>query len=519
MPQEYIHHLEDRGRIPRIGIIRLGLQLEHPTKKYGRGHPKEGQPVTYPRATDYFVLRDAPGVAEIAGEKPTSIPIRFAFDNPLDCLPQMMKKYAAGGGLRCMGNGIRCFNRWESQGNATVQVIKDGAWCDQNYAARYRKETGYPFWKCPCGDADEDWHQTHNKRPAPCKPTGRLLFLVEGVPRLGVYQLTVHQRALVSMNKYLQMVIGLFGGLRGIPFDLNLVEDSAQIGGNLQRIYTPQLEIRQAFMASRFAGLMDRHADRLALGPREADAPALPQLPPARPPVIDEDEPLDYDPTLDIDPETGEILPPAEEAPLPKLDTSERPLAFNNPKSRRYMADGDAPKPNGNGDGKAPAAPPAMCSKSQNARIHALAHDLGWDEGQYHRVLNLIFRVGHATALTGAQAAEFIQRMEYDLSLQSGESEGPMATEETAPALDADGQPVFPAEMFPDGPPQWKPMWRALAASKGTSYAVVELVLKGLYGSKGERIPPWSEREQVWHDVCVTLDAPAQEPAAEAAAE
>ena len=107
-----------KGRGERLGIVRLGVQVPN---RSGNG--------THGEATDYFVLRDAPRLAELFGEKPTSLPIKFP-DPKFD--DNILASYMVWAGGRQRGSEIcLCEGNGEAVQSAlpftaTVQTLDGG---------------------------------------------------------------------------------------------------------------------------------------------------------------------------------------------------------------------------------------------------------------------------------------------------------------------------------------------------------------------------------------------------------
>lgn len=175
-----IHGLSERRRMNRLGKIRLGVMVQ----------PGEGKN-PYPRATDHFVC--PPEVQAVFGDKPKELEILFPVEDVGVIFPQALKAYKGARGkgvLWCAGDG---------------------------QTARRRAEDGQLVERaCPCELLDE----------GKCKPVATLNVLIPSVAGIGVWQIsTSSKRSIVSLNSDLEMYRGLFGGLRGIPFTLRLVEE------------------------------------------------------------------------------------------------------------------------------------------------------------------------------------------------------------------------------------------------------------------------------------------------------
>ncbi len=288
-----IKGFETRQRIPRLGKIRLGVK-----KRNANG-------AEYPVKTDYFVCKDAPDIAAIYGETPRSLEVEFYSDDIDEIFPCWMKQYGTGGALRCLGDGERAIIRYtrpsQTGGAAPMELVRDGLICNE----QFRQEYGADVYRCPCQDGDEEWHQAHGGKRAPCQPTGRLLFGLRKAPQLGYYELVCHQRAIVGVLSVLRLTLNAFGQLRYIPFELYLVPERLTVGGSAQTVYTPTLRIEpewgaRALTARRELAL----AEATGEGARGlAPAAAAPQLGAH---VDAEDLEPDGDDTV-VDPDTGEI--------------------------------------------------------------------------------------------------------------------------------------------------------------------------------------------------------------------
>lgn len=88
--------LEARGRLPRLGVIRLGIkEVETHRVCGGKGCGKcdRGQ-VSYPKEVPYFVLPDSlEGLRKKVGDRPTSLSIMFPSDDPGRVLTSWYERY------------------------------------------------------------------------------------------------------------------------------------------------------------------------------------------------------------------------------------------------------------------------------------------------------------------------------------------------------------------------------------------------------------------------------------------
>ena len=239
-----IKGLTERRRFQRMGKIRLGI------KKVSAKMGKE-----YPAATDYFVLTDAPDVARIYGEQPRTLHVLFFFDNIEANLPHYMKRYT-GRGLRCLGDGEIVYYRaapveQRKNGGEVEAVMKpliQGAVArngpqpeEYGPATPVGNSVACPGLDCPLAQSGE------------CRPTGRLHVGIQEVPRLGYYELVVHQRALIGLISQMELARALFGHLTDIPWLLHLAPDMVQVDGQQRKIYTPWVEIDPSWLSREMA--------------------------------------------------------------------------------------------------------------------------------------------------------------------------------------------------------------------------------------------------------------------------
>jgi len=198
-----IKDFEGRGRIPRIGKIRLGEKVK-------------GSKVEYPKAVDYFVC--PPEVKAVYGEKPKRLNITFHSDNIEEIFPQYYKRYGKSTGLVCKGDG--------------------------EVANAINPKTG-EFEEIEClGRNCEYWKKNQ------CKTIGNLHFIVLGVNRFGVYQLdTSSYNSILNVNGGLKYAKELTRGrLAMIPFILEVVPQEVNPEGKKKIVYVLRLEANIAEM-------------------------------------------------------------------------------------------------------------------------------------------------------------------------------------------------------------------------------------------------------------------------------
>ena len=97
-----IKGLSERRRLPRAGIIRLGIKVQKPG----------GKP--YPEETDYFVLPDS--IKDKFENEPKELTIMFPVESEQVFFQQFYKKYG-NGVLLCRGDGeVATYYDFDSKG-------------------------------------------------------------------------------------------------------------------------------------------------------------------------------------------------------------------------------------------------------------------------------------------------------------------------------------------------------------------------------------------------------------------
>jgi|26BtaG_2_1085354.scaffolds.fasta_scaffold09617_2 hypothetical protein len=175
----------------RQGKIHLGIKVKHPTKKdSNRSSPTYGEPITYPKEVDFFVLKGCPELFEFYGpdpepENPQGIhkELRISlpsakFDRHFDgylekVFPQYLKQYKGKGGkgiLVCRGDGEKATTVDEQEG-------------------------GMKSIPCPCASFEN----------GECKKIGIFRFRIREIPSLNIYQITTSSfNSLVNLNSFIR---------------------------------------------------------------------------------------------------------------------------------------------------------------------------------------------------------------------------------------------------------------------------------------------------------------------------
>lgn len=212
-------------RLPRLGIIRLG---EKATASSGKEYPKK---------LDYFNLKDAPGVAEVFGDKPKVLEIMLPHEDSNVFFPQWRKAYGKTTGLFCKGDGLKA-----SRTRLGAIDGKNGLPSDPDGEAFIKAQglkvkVGERF-ELPCLGAECPFTQK-----SVCRPIAQFMFLMPRVPGVGVYQIsTTSFNSMVGLNSYVDIVRGIAGRVSMIPLRLSLVPKKVTVDGKAVGIFHLKLE-------------------------------------------------------------------------------------------------------------------------------------------------------------------------------------------------------------------------------------------------------------------------------------
>lgn len=240
-----IKGLSDKRRLPRLGIIRLGI------KKKSRNSGSE-----YPAEVEYFVVPDE--VKKVYGDKPNELDVMLPL-NDLDAVfPCAYKHYGSSKGLKCTGDGE---NAWRV-----------------NDQTKEMEEI-----KCPCNLLDEK----------KCNKSATLNVILPKINVGGVYQVrTGSFHSIVDINSGIDYVNALVGRVAMIPLKLRRVktethhDDKKQTHYTLQVILDADLQTINALRSDN--DRIIEYASHIALPPPKDDNPELDP-----PDVIVDEEPLD----------------------------------------------------------------------------------------------------------------------------------------------------------------------------------------------------------------------------------
>lgn len=206
------------GEPPRVGKVRLGV-----TKTRARD---DGREVSYPSATDYFVVTaDDGGV--------TSPESAASFHDVYPGEPRVLSCVIPAATAEQVMEGA-----WRLYGFRKLKRKCDGEECD------VRTETGgWETKPCVCkaqGIPEEIPHSSGNmvKNPDHCRLIFTLNILLPGVQGVGVWQ--VETQSAISarrISNWLRMMEDLVGDLRLVPFELHLVPADVAPGGRSKTVY------------------------------------------------------------------------------------------------------------------------------------------------------------------------------------------------------------------------------------------------------------------------------------------
>ena len=196
--------LSERRRLPRAGIIRLGIK-----KKNSRGNE-------YPVETDYFVCPEI--VQEVYGKKPKQLLIMFPVEDENMFFQQFYKCYG-NGILLCRGDG------------------ETGTYWDF-------KQGDFRTRSCPCQKLEN----------GKCKAIGILQFMLPEVKEsIGAYQIsTGSKNSIIDINSGIDIVRSVAGRVAMIPLILKreLTETQRMDGDKVQKgkHYTLKLSLAQSLV-------------------------------------------------------------------------------------------------------------------------------------------------------------------------------------------------------------------------------------------------------------------------------
>lgn len=201
-----IRSVEQGIRFPILGTIRLG---EKKTSAKGTQYPTE---------SEFFVLKDAPEVAEVYGAMPKEIDIMFPSDDEEIIIPTWYKWYGnaktnadgeiIGGTLNCYGDGP------DKEGNPGVAI----------YLKEKDQVTGLPPQRACHGPNCADWKNGRGQQQ--CKQSMQILCMIPLVSMYGVFRInTSSWNAIHNVHGMIKWVKAMNNGVvRNHMFKLKRVE-------------------------------------------------------------------------------------------------------------------------------------------------------------------------------------------------------------------------------------------------------------------------------------------------------
>lgn len=188
-----IKGLSDRRRLPRLGIIRLGIKVKNEKGK------------EYPRETDYFVCPEE--VRKVYGEQPKELEVMIPINDLESVFPTAYKFYGSSRGLKCQGNGEIAY-RVNDQTKEMDEV------------------------QCPCQLLEE----------GKCKQSANLMVMIPKVSVGGIYQVrTSSFNSIIDLSSGLDYVAALLGRFAMVPLKLRRVKTETHHDGKKQSHYTMQI--------------------------------------------------------------------------------------------------------------------------------------------------------------------------------------------------------------------------------------------------------------------------------------
>lgn len=187
--------LSERRRLPRLGVIRLGLKAK--SQRTGKEYPVE---------TEYFVC--PPEVRKIYGDQPKELDIRLLLQDLDSVFPCSYKHYGSSAGLKCEGDGVVAYRANDKREMVEVP--------------------------CPCELLES----------GKCKQSGTLLVMLPEVSVGGVYQIrTSSINSIIDINSCLDYVTAFIGRFAMLPLVLRRIPTETHHDDKKQTHYTMQIMI------------------------------------------------------------------------------------------------------------------------------------------------------------------------------------------------------------------------------------------------------------------------------------
>jgi hypothetical protein len=317
-----IANVSDIVRMPRLGKIRLGIKVEPPDKS------------PYPKAVDYFVC--PPEVQAVYGKEPKELDIMLPSEIPEHFAQQWLRRYSRSQGLICIGDGVFCRRKIDTQTGAIVtKDSKEWVW---------KEELDCNPQECP----------DYLKRL--CRRIINLQVFLFNCPGLGVYQIDSSSfYSIVNINSMVAMLKAMLGRCSMLP--LKLVLGPVEVtppGENKKTVYVMHI------------------SSNVKLG----ELAKMSQLPPAQALLLP--EPETAEPPEDFYPTEVLIQDEQEKAPPPGTEVVTPPPGTDDKKGKPKT---DKPKDKGKKE-PPPAVDPEATREEKKGIIDALSAKGITDQGQ-----------------------------------------------------------------------------------------------------------------------------------------
>lgn len=213
-----IRGLSDARRLPRLGKIRLGVQVANPN---GSG--------THPAKTDHFVC--PPDVLEAVDGQvpfcscptpgPLQLPIMFVSNDLEQTAPQFYKAYRGRAGLACVGDGFEATAQLDKE--TRLVAGKRGEFANPAATAAWAGDGPKIERRIDClGEGFDGAPACPMYAAKKCARQLSLMFAIPSAPGLGVYQLdTGSVYSILNVNSFLAFLGEVTGGrIAGIPLTM-----------------------------------------------------------------------------------------------------------------------------------------------------------------------------------------------------------------------------------------------------------------------------------------------------------
>jgi hypothetical protein len=205
------------ARLKRAGIIRLGHKEK--SKRTGKEYPVEDA---------HFVLKDAPGLADVYGDEPRRLNIYLPFNEVDRNLIAWHQNWVAGG-LVCRGDGQSI--EYAIDCKTGEVIVKGGKALATGKPGGIKMSVGQSV---RCAGMNHDLYP----RCRQCRPGALLIVLIREIPRLAYYQITTNSiHNIVNLTGQMKWVKEHIGRLQGVPFILERRPDKISTpSGNGKRV-------------------------------------------------------------------------------------------------------------------------------------------------------------------------------------------------------------------------------------------------------------------------------------------